>query len=76
MKTREELIAIKEEIETMNRKLAELSEDELTEVTGGYSGLRKREDEVFRLFDVMNRGQVTIRTLNSEPTTNSTTQDN
>lgn len=35
MKTKEELNALKEEVETMNRKLAELTEEELIEVTGG-----------------------------------------
>lgn len=35
MKTKEELNALKEEVETMNRKLAELSEDELKQVSSG-----------------------------------------
>ena len=35
MKTKEELNALKEEVETLNKKLAELSEDELKQVTGG-----------------------------------------
>ena len=35
MKTKEELNAIKAEVETLNRKLAELSEDELKQVVGG-----------------------------------------
>ena len=35
MKTTEELNALKEEIETLNRKLGELSEKELEQVTGG-----------------------------------------
>ena len=35
MKTKEELNALKEELETMNKKLAELTEDELKQVTGG-----------------------------------------
>ena len=38
MKSKEELNALKEEIETLNKKLAELSEDELKAVTGGYVG--------------------------------------
>ena len=37
MKTKEELNAIKGEIDTLNRKLAELSEDELEMVSGGVS---------------------------------------
>ena len=36
-KTKEELNALKEEVETLNRKLAELTEEELAEVSGGVS---------------------------------------
>ena len=35
MKTKEELTAIKEEVETLNRKLAELTDEELEHITGG-----------------------------------------
>ena len=35
MKTKEELNALKEEVETMNKKLAELTEEELAQVAGG-----------------------------------------
>ena len=35
MKPREDLNVLKEEVESLNRKLAELSEEELTQVTGG-----------------------------------------
>ena len=35
MKTKEELNALKEEVETVSRKLSELSEKELAQVTGG-----------------------------------------
>ena len=35
MKTKEELSALKAEVEEMNRKLSELSEDELKAVAGG-----------------------------------------
>ena len=38
MKTKEELNALKEEVETLNKKLAELSEEELATVTGGKLG--------------------------------------
>ena len=37
MKTVEELNALKEEVETLNKKLAELSEEELAQVSGGYA---------------------------------------
>ena len=36
MKTKEELNALKEEIEALNKKLAELSEEELEQVAGGF----------------------------------------
>ena len=35
MKTPEELNALKEEVETLNKKLHELTEEELAQVTGG-----------------------------------------
>ena len=37
MKSKEELNALKEEVEALNKKLAELTEEELTQVTGGDS---------------------------------------
>ena len=36
MKTKEELNALKEEVETVSKKLHELTEEELTQVAGGY----------------------------------------
>ena len=35
MKTKEELNALKSEVETLNKKLAELTKEELAQVTGG-----------------------------------------
>ena len=35
MKTKEELNALKEEVEKLNKKLAELSDEELEQVSGG-----------------------------------------
>ena len=35
MKSKEELNAIKEEVETLNKKLVELNDEELKQVTGG-----------------------------------------
>ena len=35
MKTKEELNALKEEVEALNKKLHELTEEELAEVNGG-----------------------------------------
>ena len=37
MKTKEELTALKEEVEALSKKLAGLSEEELAEVTGGFT---------------------------------------
>ena len=39
MKTQEELNALKEEVETLNKKLAELSEEDLEQVSGGIAGI-------------------------------------
>ena len=36
MKTKEELKALKEEVEALNKKLAELSEEELKQVASGF----------------------------------------
>ena len=42
MKTKEELNALKEEVETLNKKLHELTEEELEQVSGGStSGIAK-----------------------------------
>ena len=38
-KTQEELNALKEEVETLNKKLHELTEEELAQVTGGNDGM-------------------------------------
>ena len=35
MKTAEELTALKEEVENLNKKLAELTDEELAQVSGG-----------------------------------------
>ena len=56
MKTKEELNAIKNEVETVSRKLAELTDKELTQVTGGvdFGGLG---DRVFGLSSSIEGGQ-------------------
>lgn len=38
MKTKEELSALKEEVKTLNKKLAQLNEEELEQVSGGFFG--------------------------------------
>ena len=40
MKTKEELNALKTEVEELNTKLSELSEEELDEVSGGLAPIR------------------------------------
>ena len=47
MKTLEELNALKEKVETVNKKLAELSEEELAQVTGGIA----KGPESYRMTD-------------------------
>ena len=37
MKTKEELSALKEEVETMSKKLHELTDEELKQVVGGFT---------------------------------------
>lgn len=37
MKTKEELNALKEEVETLSKKLQALSDEELEQVTGGFT---------------------------------------
>ena len=41
MKTNEELNALKEEVETVSKKLHELNEEELSQVSGGFENLIK-----------------------------------
>ena len=51
MKTKEELNAIKAEVEALNKKLAALSEEELEQVNGGLKldpeRLRKKVEDVY-----------------------------
>ena len=42
MKTKEELNELKEEVENLNRKLAELTEEELAQVSGGGKVIQAR----------------------------------
>lgn len=41
MKTPEELNALRKEVEALNKKLSELTEDELVQITGGLAPGRK-----------------------------------
>ena len=47
MKTKEELDALKEEVETVSRKLAQLNEEELAQVTGGVERLAVSCEHVY-----------------------------
>ena len=51
MKTKEELNTLKEEAEALNKKLAELTEEELEQVNGGIKldpdRLRKKVEEAY-----------------------------
>ena len=44
MKTKEELYALKNEVEAINKKLAELTEDELKQVSGGMKMIYDDDD--------------------------------
>ena len=62
MKTKEELNALKEEVEALNKKLAELTEEELVQVIGGEGEEEKKIcpqnlEEAFKSVCVTN-GQV------------------
>ena len=56
MKTKEELNALKEEVETLNKKLAELTEEELAQVVGGVD-FGDLGDRVFGLSSSIEGGQ-------------------
>lgn len=45
MKTKEELNAIKEEVEALNKKLSELNDDELKQIVGGMKVVVEEEEE-------------------------------
>ena len=49
MKTQEELNVLKEEFETLNRKLHELTEEELEQVSGGGAIGRVKGDDIAKL---------------------------
>ena len=45
-KTKEELNALKEEVETLNKKLAELTDEELAQVCGGFTEQPNTEEAI------------------------------
>ena len=51
MKTVEELNALKEEVETLNQKLAELTDEELAEVSGGVNPVTPVHSDLQLVFE-------------------------
>ena len=54
MKTKEELSALKEEVATLNKKLHELTDEELAQVSGGSSLFDLQLGKDTMIFDVVN----------------------
>ena len=50
MKSKEELNALKEEVETVSRKLHELTEEELHLVIGGFGGMFQDSTQQWRVY--------------------------
>lgn len=80
MKTPEELNALKEEVKTMNKKLAELSEDELAQVSGGITsmqGIGVEKGECFELdtLIVVYEGETTFLPITQSITLDMYTKD-
>ena len=55
MKTQEELNAIKEEVENLNKELRELTEEELKQVTGGVMNGKEWENFIISFFPGLSR---------------------
>ena len=49
MKTKEELNVLKEEVEALNKKLHELTEEEIAQVTGGGDIVRVNGEDIAKL---------------------------
>ena len=60
MKTKEELNALKEEVEMMNKKLSELTEKDLAQVSGGQSPLPADPEPLTRFPTAKQIGMGTI----------------
>ena len=69
MKTKEELNALKEEVKTLNAKLAELNEEELKLIVGGVEDFNIRKDEyesiILTTSESSSSGSAKIRTGDS-----------
>ena len=57
MKTKEELNTPKEEVETLNKKLHELTEEELAQVSGGRTGSLPGGKFIFSAYDTPQEGR-------------------
>ena len=66
MKTKEELTALKNEVEALNKKLAELSEDELAQVIGGIQKPLPKDYYENVILGTPNQGQVCAQTYRKE----------
>ena len=55
MKTKEEMNAIKEEVENLNKELRELTEEELAQVTGGVMNRKEWENFIISFFPGLSR---------------------
>ena len=64
MKTKQELDALKIEVEMINRKLAALSVDELEQVVGGYSTKTLYSFDAGDCFETLN-GSIRVRVNNT-----------
>ena len=61
MKTPEELNALKNEVETLNKKLAELSEEELAQVSGGGTDIIKASlEQRMKAFDAAELSKASV----------------
>ena len=61
MKTREELNAIREEYENLNRKLRELTEEELEQVAGGLIPIPVIYDSLAQTNDVIQKREERLK---------------
>ena len=68
MKTKEELNAIKEEVETLNKKLAELTEEELEQVRGGDGAGNVQVGDWCAYGPVSGKFQISFSVLSGETT--------
>lgn len=66
MKTKEELNALKEEVENLNKKLAELTADELAQVNGGTWDLLPKDHYENVILSVPNQSEARVQTYKKD----------